>query len=71
MSRVAKCLDNAPMESFWSHFKVECYSWKKYKTYEELVEDINDYIEFYNTQRYQTTEQPNSGRIPKSGCLGF
>ena len=21
MSRVAKCLDNAPMESFWSHFK--------------------------------------------------
>ncbi|MCR1895388.1 IS3 family transposase, partial [Ligilactobacillus murinus] len=24
------------------------------KTYEELVEDINDYIEFYNTQRYQT-----------------
>ena len=54
MSRVAKCLDNAPMESFCSHFKVECYSWKKYKTYEELVEDINDYIEFYNTQRYQT-----------------
>lgn len=54
MSRVAKCLDNAPMESFWSHFKVECYSWKKYKTYEELVEAINDYIKFYNTQRYQT-----------------
>lgn len=54
MLRVAKCLDNEPMESFWSHFKAECYSWKKYKTYEELVEDINDYIESYNTQRYQT-----------------
>ena len=24
------------------------------KIYEELVEDINDYIKFYNTQRYQT-----------------
>lgn len=54
MSRVAKCLDNAPMESFWSHFKAEYYSWKKYKIYEELVKDINDYIKFYNTQHYQT-----------------
>lgn len=26
MSRVDKCLNNAPMESFWSHCKVECYS---------------------------------------------
>lgn len=54
MSRVGKCIDNAPIESFFGHFKTESYHLKKYKTYEELVEDVENYIEFYNTQRYQT-----------------
>jgi len=53
MSRVGKCIDNAPMESFWSHFKTECYYWLKCETYGELVEMIENYIKFYNTQRYQ------------------
>ena len=54
MSRVGKCIDNAPMESFFGHFKTESYHLKKCKTYEELVADVESYIEFYNTQRYQT-----------------
>ncbi len=54
MSRVGKCIDNAPIESFWGHFKTESYHLKKYKTYDELVADIDRYIHFYNTQRYQT-----------------
>lgn len=54
MSRVGKCIDNDPIESFFGHFKTESYHLKKYKTYEELVADVESYIEFYNTQRYQT-----------------
>ncbi|WP_410531044.1 IS3 family transposase [Streptococcus sp. VEG1o] len=54
MSRVGKCIDNAPIESFFGHFKTEAYHLKKYKTYDELVTDIEHYIEFYNTRRYQT-----------------
>lgn len=54
MSRVGKCIDNAPIESFFGHFKTESYHLKKYKTYEELVADVESYIQFYNTQRYQT-----------------
>lgn len=53
MSRVGKCIDNAPMESFWGHFKVESYDLKTFKTYEDLVTDVKRYIQFYNTQRYQ------------------
>ena len=53
MSRVGKCIDNAPIESFFGHFKTESYHLKKYKTYEELVADVESYIQFYNTQRYQ------------------
>ena len=53
MSRVGKCIDNAPIESFFGHFKTECYDFKTYKTFEELVTDIDAYIYFYNNQRFQ------------------
>lgn len=54
MSRVGKCIDNAPMESFWSHYKEEAYYDYKFETYEELVKSIKEYIDFYNHKRYQT-----------------
>ena len=50
MSRVGKCIDNAPIESFFRHFKTECYDLKKYKTFEELVSDIDAYIYFVTAQ---------------------
>lgn len=53
MSRVGKCIDNAQIESFFGHFKTESYHLKKYRTYDELVTDVEAYIDFYNTQRYQ------------------
>ncbi len=53
MSRVGKCIDNAPIESFFGHFKCESYDLKQYKSYEELVKDIDDYMRFYNEGRYQ------------------
>lgn len=53
MSRVANCIDNAPIESFFGHFKCECYDLKHYKTFEELTVDIDQYIKFYNEDRYQ------------------
>ncbi|WP_226997570.1 IS3 family transposase [Streptococcus sp. HF-2466] len=30
-----------------------CYDLKKYKTFKELVTDIDDYIHFYNHERFQ------------------
>lgn len=54
MSRVGKCIDNAPMESFWSHYKDEAYYDHKFETYEALVTSIKEYIAFYNHKRYQT-----------------
>ena len=53
MSRVGKCIDNAPIESFFGHFKTECYDLKTYKTFEELVADVDAYIYFYNNERFQ------------------
>lgn len=53
MSRVGRCIDNGPMESFWGTLKSEKYYLDKYETFDELSEAINEYIYFYNHKRYQ------------------
>lgn len=53
MSRVGRCIDNGPMESFWGTIKAEKYYLHKFETFEELSQAINDYIFFYNHERYQ------------------
>lgn len=55
MSRVGKCIDNGPMESFFGHFKCESYKLKHYSTYKELERDIQKYMKFYNYERFQET----------------
>lgn len=53
MSRVGRCIDNGPMESFWGTLKCEKYYLNKYETFEELSIAIDEYIHFYNHDRYQ------------------
>lgn len=53
MSRVGRCIDNGPMEAFWGTLKSEKYYLNKYSTFEELKEDIEEYIKFYNYERLQ------------------
>ena len=54
MSRKGNCWDNAPIESFWSTLKGELVRHKRYKTREEAIRDITEYIEvFYNRERRQ------------------
>lgn len=53
MSRVGRCIDNGPIESFWGTLKCEKYYLEKYETFEDLKEAIDEYIHFYNHDRYQ------------------
>jgi len=53
MSRVGRCIDNGPMESFWGTLKCEKYYLHTYHTFEELSHAIEEYIHFYNHERYQ------------------
>ena len=53
MSRVAKCIDNGPMEGFWGIIKRERYYGKKFASRESVVEMIENYIEYYNNRRLQ------------------
>lgn len=53
MSRVSRCIDNGPMESFWGMMKSEMYYLNKFDTYEELEKAVVEYIDYYNNHRYQ------------------
>lgn len=53
MSRVARCIDNGPMEAFCGMLKSEMYYLKKFDTYEELEKAVIEYIDYYNNHRYQ------------------
>lgn len=54
MSRRGNCYDNAPMESFFGHMKDQL-EYKDCTSIDELRNRINEYIHFYNTERYQWT----------------
>lgn len=53
MSRVSRCIDNGPMEAFWGMLKSEMYYLKKFNSYDELEQAVLDYIDYYNSHRYQ------------------
>jgi len=52
MSRKANCIDNAPVESFFGHFKDEV-EYRNCKNFEELHQLIENYIHYYNHERAQ------------------
>ncbi|WP_282939829.1 IS3 family transposase [Paenibacillus sp. RC67] len=53
MSRKGNCYDAACMESFFGHLKSECLKLQKFETEEQLIQAVQDYIKFYNNERFQ------------------
>lgn len=51
MSRKGNCLDNSPMENFFSLLKQEIYYGRIYRSYEELEAAIHTFITYYNNHR--------------------
>ena len=52
MSRKANCWDNAPQESFFGHMKDEI-DIRSCKTHRDLCAVIDDWMDYYNNERYQ------------------
>ena len=53
MSRKGNCYDNASMENFFSHLKCELIYQNYFHTKEELINAIDEYIQWYNNERIQ------------------
>lgn len=52
MSRRGNCWDNAPQESFFGHMKQET-NFGKCRTIDELKAAVDDWMDYYNNDRYQ------------------
>lgn len=54
MSRRGNCWDNAPQESFFGHMKDELHDRiKSWTIFDEVSADIDDWMDYYNNDRYQ------------------
>lgn len=53
MSRRGNCWDNAPQESFFGHMKDDLKTLHTINTFADLQEKVDDYMDYYNKDRYQ------------------
>ena len=51
MSRKANCLDNSVMENFFGLLKSELFYLQKFDCIEHFINELHDYIHYYNHQR--------------------
>jgi putative transposase len=51
MSRKGNCLDNAIIENFFGILKSELFYLKKYNSIDQLKNEIDEYIKYYNNDR--------------------
>ncbi len=54
MSRKGNCLDNAIIENFFGILKSEMFYTQKFKSIEQLKQEINKYITYYNNERIKS-----------------
>ncbi len=54
MSRKGNCLDNCIVEGFFGKLKNEFYYGVEFKSIEEFIIKLNEYIEYYNYKRIKT-----------------
>ena len=55
MSRKGNCWDNAPTESLWGRLKVGRLYGRKFTTRREAMDEVIDWLNFYNHQRLHST----------------
>lgn len=57
MSRPGRPIDNAPVESFFSTMKTEWIKNTKTLPMDDVIDLVNDYIDFYNYTRIRLVRQ--------------
>ena len=55
ISRNGNCWDNAPTESLWGHLKVARLHGRRFATRREAMDEVIDWLGFYNSTRLHQT----------------
>lgn len=53
MSRKGNCIDNGATEQIFGHIKDEFFRNRKWPSFERFKQDLDEYIEYWNTMRRQ------------------
>lgn len=51
MSRKGNCMDNGAMENFFGRLKVEMFYGEKFESVDTFIDELNQYIFYYNHER--------------------
>lgn len=51
MSRKGNCMDNSAMENFFGRLKVEMFYGEKFESVNAFIDELNNYIYYYNNER--------------------
>ena len=54
MSRKGNCMDNGAMENFFGRLKVEMYYGEKFESVNTFIDELKQYIDYYNNERIST-----------------
>lgn len=54
VSRKGNCLDNGAMENFFGRLKVEMFYGEKFESVNAFIEELKEYIRYYNNDRIST-----------------
>ena len=54
MSRKGNCMDNGAMENFFGRLKVEMFYGEKFKSVNTFIDELKNYIHYYNNDRIST-----------------
>ena len=68
MSRKGDCWDNAPTESLWGHLKVARLHGKTFATRRQAMDEVIDWLTFYNSTRLHQTLDYVSPRVFEQRC---
>ncbi len=68
MSRRGNCLDNAAMESFFSHLKAETLYPYHIRSLDEAQQRIEEFIHFYNHEASKEAKQVDTDTVSEQAC---
>lgn len=54
MSRKGNCMDNGAMENFFGRLKVEMFYGEKFESVNAFIDELKEYIRYYNNDRIST-----------------
>ena len=54
MSRKGNCMDNGAMENFFGRLKVEMFYGEKFESVNAFIDELKNYIDYYNNERIST-----------------